>query len=170
MTTPTRSLFDGESIELNHRTRSELTHDVTIHATLSPPPPPSLPSQQRYHHPAPRKRITFGQTCCGCCPIPECCLPMKFILGLLNCNGTVSRFNLFLDPNTTAIEHILTFHLLYRHLLYCHLLYRHLLFFPSSLSPSSFFSVFFIAIGLLRQLLKIKKLQSGPFCQKNPMI
>jgi len=36
------------------------------------------------------------------------------------------RFNLFLDPNTTAIEHVLTFHLLYRHLLYCQLL-RHLL-------------------------------------------
>ena len=38
------------------------------------------------------------------------------------------RFNLFLDPNTTAIEHVLTFHLLYRHLLYRHLLYRHLLY------------------------------------------
>ena len=36
--------------------------------------------------------------------------------------------NLFLDPNTTAIEHVLTFHLLYRHLLYRHLLYRHLLY------------------------------------------
>ena len=35
--------------------------------------------------------------------------------------------NLFLDPNTTAIEHVLTFHLLYRHLLYRHLLYYLLL-------------------------------------------
>ena len=41
--------------------------------------------------------------------------------------------NLFLDPNTAAIEYVLTFHLLYRHLLYRHLLYRHLL-----LSSSSF--------------------------------
>ena len=42
------------------------------------------------------------------------------------------RFNLFIDPNTTAIKHVLTFllfnHLLYRHLLYRHLLYRHLLY------------------------------------------
>ena len=38
-----------------------------------------------------------------------------------------------LNPNTAAIEHVLTFtflfnHLLYRHLLYRHLLYRHLLY------------------------------------------
>ena len=36
--------------------------------------------------------------------------------------------NLFLDPNTAAIEYVLTFHLLYRHLLYHHLLYRHLIY------------------------------------------
>ena len=33
-----------------------------------------------------------------------------------------------LNPNTAALEHVLTFHLLYRHLLYRHLLYRHLLY------------------------------------------
>ena len=43
-------------------------------------------------------------------------------------NKAIRRFNLFLDPNTTAIVYVLTFHLLYRHLLYCHLLYRHLLY------------------------------------------
>ena len=58
----------------------------------------------------------------------------KYLVGL----------NLFLDPNTTAIEHVLTFHsfietsclfviffiviLFIRHLLYRHLLYRHLLY------------------------------------------
>ena len=36
--------------------------------------------------------------------------------------------NLFLDPNTAAIEYVLTFHLLYHHLLYRHLLYRHVLY------------------------------------------
>ena len=30
-----------------------------------------------------------------------------------------------LNPNTSAIEYVLTFHLLYLHLLYRHLLYRH---------------------------------------------
>ena len=43
-------------------------------------------------------------------------------------NLLVVGLNLFLDPNTTAIEHVLTFHLLYCHLLYRHLLYRHLLY------------------------------------------
>ena len=33
-----------------------------------------------------------------------------------------------LNPNTAAIEYVLTFHLLYRHLLYHHLLYRHLIY------------------------------------------
>ena len=32
----------------------------------------------------------------------------------------IRRFNLFLNPNTAAIEYVLTFHLLYRHLLYRH--------------------------------------------------
>ena len=34
-------------------------------------------------------------------------------------NKSTSRFNL-VPPNTTAIEHVLTFHVLYRHLLYRH--------------------------------------------------
>ena len=40
----------------------------------------------------------------------------------------VVGLNLFFDPNTAAIEYVLTFHLLYRQLLYRHLLYRHLLY------------------------------------------
>ena len=51
------------------------------------------------------------------------------------------RFNQFLDPNTTAIEHVLTSHLLYRHLLYCHLLYRHLFYRHLLLSSSSLSSL-----------------------------
>ena len=33
-----------------------------------------------------------------------------------------------LNPNTTAVKHVLTFHSLFNHLLYRHLLYRHLLY------------------------------------------
>ena len=50
------------------------------------------------------------------------------------------RFNRFLDPNATAIEHVLTFHLLYRYFLYRRLLYLHLLYrhwiIPTSTRPS----------------------------------
>ena len=45
-----------------------------------------------------------------------------------------------LNPNTTAVKHVLTFHSLFNHLLYRHLLYRHLLYrhsiIPKSTRPS----------------------------------
>ncbi len=40
-----------------------------------------------------------------------------------------------LNPNTTAVKHVLTFHSLFNHLLYRHLLYRHWII-PKSTRPS----------------------------------
>ena len=60
---------------------------------------------------------------------------------------TFCRFNLFLDPNTTAIEHVLTFHLLYRRLLYRRLLYRRLLYRRLLYRRVFVIVLFFIVIG-----------------------
>ena len=49
-----------------------------------PPQPPHLKKKRKAH---PRRR--FGEMCCGCCPLPECCGPCKFALGLFACHGTV---------------------------------------------------------------------------------
>ena len=65
---PSRSLFDEQD-------------------NISAAPPP--PSPRHPHPPPSRQRYRFGQKCCGSCIIPECCYPLKFVIGLLNCKGTV---------------------------------------------------------------------------------
>jgi predicted membrane chloride channel (bestrophin family) len=93
------SLFpDGDTsvLELDQqyvKNMSKLTHQTTIHGEIIQQPPPPTPTinnrPRKKSRPQLRARYKFGHRCCGCCPIPECCLPLKFVLGLLNCRGTV---------------------------------------------------------------------------------
>ena len=63
--------------------------------------------------------------------IDSTCLPTNFSIhrnrrALLNVYPlSPCRFELFLDPNTTAVGHVLTIHAFFNHLLYRHLLDRH---------------------------------------------
>jgi predicted membrane chloride channel (bestrophin family) len=68
---------------------------VSVHAEVVPMkrrktmPHPNFASEESN-----RPRYRFGQRCCGCYVVPECCGPMKFVIGLFNCKGTVMLHSL----------------------------------------------------------------------------